>query len=118
MVEFVGNDWPDVGEQIPDLGNKFFIMNNNGPSIPYDGYIHAFYAQIKAGGKEVRFQIWRQDGDTKTVTLIGEQAFTTTEESTNSPNTTVCALYNIYIHICEGQNIGVCAVASRLSEKI
>ena len=118
MVEFVGNDWPDVGEQIPDLGNKFFIMNNNGPSIPYDGYIHAFYAQIKVGGKDVRFQIWRQDGDTKTVTLIGEQAFTTTEESTNSPNTTVCALYNIYIHICEGQNIGVCAVASRLSEKI
>ena len=67
-------------------------MNNNGPSIPYDGYVHAFYAHIIQADVEVRFQVWRQIDSTRNVTLIGQHSVVTTAQSLEGSFAMVCIL--------------------------
>ena len=95
-VEFVGNVWPEAGELWAGLPNSFYIMNENGPRIPYDGHIHAFVAQIKIKDIEVQFQVWRKESGSQQATLIGQELFMTSEESIREYNTTVSILLHIY----------------------
>ncbi|XP_067932009.1 uncharacterized protein [Watersipora subatra] len=95
--EFVGNVWPEAGELWAGLPNSFYIMNENGPRIPYDGHIHAFVAQIKIKDIEVQFQVWRMESDSQQATLIGQELFMTSEESIREYNTTFPLTHSIEV---------------------
>lgn len=82
--EFVGNIFPPNGDLYAGFSQTSYIINSDAITIPFEGYIHAFHAQIKVADEEVRFQIWRVDSATRNATLIGEESFTTTTDQTNS----------------------------------
>ena len=86
IVAFIGNDWPPNGVSWSADSDSFFIAY---VGMPYNGHIHKFYAHIKSTEK-VRFQIWRQNVNTKHVTLIGERSITPTEAALESTFYEVC----------------------------
>lgn len=92
FLEFVGNEWPDNGNSWPGFANSVYIMYNNGPSIPYDGHIHAFHANIASSGAYIEFQIWREGNVSGSYILIGQQGFTTTAANVAATNSSVSLL--------------------------
>ena len=92
FVEFVGNLFPSNGELFTGFPRTAYIINDDAVTIPFDGYIHKFHAQIKVAGQEVRFQIWRVDSATRNSILVGEESFTTTTEHTETSETEVSCL--------------------------
>lgn len=89
-IELIAYDWPEQGESWTGAANTMYILEGSGPSIPYDGFVHSFHAQITTVQAKIRFQIWRTTSTPGTLTLIDQtNMFTTTSSQRSSINSTV-----------------------------